>query len=553
TIAPPEPDEPEPVVIVPGMLVSISPLTTFLDQPSNYWTFTLGARGVYSSLIKQFELAGMFEDEDVFVAHYDWRKPVNSNVDTYLKPVIDKAKEVSGSDKVDIVAHSMGGLLARSYIQGDNYENDVDQLITLGTPHEGAADAYVAWEGGDFPATWSEAIKFYVRNIARSLNIAKDVNLDPPISFRIFFPSLKDLLPISQYITREEVDIEPNFLTEQNQFLQSLEQDISNMESRGINVTSIVGTNVNTLDRILLTNSRTVEDQVLERWRDGHPFSEPIVPDSSAGDQRVLLDSASLGNNIISIPSANHDDLPHIAREEVLENLGIQPEAFSYEPPDIDSLLGLVVLSPVEPEIACGEDILSKNQNTFENAEYIFDSSNTDSPKVLTIGNPPEGECSIKLKGTGSGKYHVITTYSDNDETISTVREGTAELEKAEQYKVTILPDSFTPPVDDIVGLICQLPDSIRHLMLDEQLEPEAYKLHGIVTRTCSYAKNWQKENNEKKPKRGKINQWLSKTQNEYKRYSQELNNQIEHGNLSERAMKILIEFRTRLQDAGWV
>ena len=51
---------------------------------------------------------------------------------------------------MDVVAHSMGGLLAREYIESDYYDDDVDQLITVGTPHLGAPKDYVTWEAGEF-------------------------------------------------------------------------------------------------------------------------------------------------------------------------------------------------------------------------------------------------------------------------------------------------------------------------------------------------------------------------------------------------------------------
>ena len=52
-------------------------------------------------------------------------------------------------DKVDIVAHSMGGLVARSYIQSENYNNDIRNLTLVGTPNKGAVFSYLIWEGGD--------------------------------------------------------------------------------------------------------------------------------------------------------------------------------------------------------------------------------------------------------------------------------------------------------------------------------------------------------------------------------------------------------------------
>ena len=40
--------------------------------------------------------------------------------------------------RIDIIAHSMGGLVARAYIQQLGGERRVDRLITLGTPHGGS-------------------------------------------------------------------------------------------------------------------------------------------------------------------------------------------------------------------------------------------------------------------------------------------------------------------------------------------------------------------------------------------------------------------------------
>ncbi len=58
---------------------------------------------------------------------------------------IEKIREEHGDRKIDIIAHSMGGLDARWYIEklgGDEY---VDKLITLGTPHTGTYLAYLGF------------------------------------------------------------------------------------------------------------------------------------------------------------------------------------------------------------------------------------------------------------------------------------------------------------------------------------------------------------------------------------------------------------------------
>lgn len=63
----------------------------------------------------------------------------SENVDVYalrLKEILDTVKYQTGRPKVIIVAHSMGGLVARRYMQIFGAGN-VAKLVTLGTPHQG--------------------------------------------------------------------------------------------------------------------------------------------------------------------------------------------------------------------------------------------------------------------------------------------------------------------------------------------------------------------------------------------------------------------------------
>jgi pimeloyl-ACP methyl ester carboxylesterase len=80
---------------------------------------------------------------------YDWRLQPDEAATKYLIPRIKAARAKANSAKVHIVAHSMGGLLARSYIQGADYADDVDRLAMVGTPNEGAEIAYLLTEGGN--------------------------------------------------------------------------------------------------------------------------------------------------------------------------------------------------------------------------------------------------------------------------------------------------------------------------------------------------------------------------------------------------------------------
>ena len=67
----------------------------------------------------------------------------------YLRPWTEEAKRRTGQNKVDIIAHSMGGLVTRSYIQSNKYQNDIRNFVMVGTPNQGSANPYFIWEGGD--------------------------------------------------------------------------------------------------------------------------------------------------------------------------------------------------------------------------------------------------------------------------------------------------------------------------------------------------------------------------------------------------------------------
>lgn len=78
------------------------------------------------------------------------------SISTYakrLKDIIDVVKERAGRNKVNIVAHSMGGLVARDYIRQFG-SNSVHKLIMIGTPNHGLYGDVAnlcdsIWSGGD--------------------------------------------------------------------------------------------------------------------------------------------------------------------------------------------------------------------------------------------------------------------------------------------------------------------------------------------------------------------------------------------------------------------
>jgi hypothetical protein len=56
---------------------------------------------------------------------------------------IERICEQTGHDRVHIVGHSLGGLIARYHVQRQGGDRRVESLVTLGTPHQGSVWAHV--------------------------------------------------------------------------------------------------------------------------------------------------------------------------------------------------------------------------------------------------------------------------------------------------------------------------------------------------------------------------------------------------------------------------
>ncbi len=60
-----------------------------------------------------------------------------------LRRHVEQLLELTGAEKVHIVGHSLGGMIARYYVQRMGGAATVDTLVTLGSPHQGTLAAYL--------------------------------------------------------------------------------------------------------------------------------------------------------------------------------------------------------------------------------------------------------------------------------------------------------------------------------------------------------------------------------------------------------------------------
>lgn len=90
-----------------------------------------------------------------------------------VKSEVERLREEYETDQIDIVAHSMGGIVARYYLQKLGGDGVVRNLITLGTPHRGT--------------DWSKySILPHIRDLHPKSKLLQDLNeLPPPAKTRV--------------------------------------------------------------------------------------------------------------------------------------------------------------------------------------------------------------------------------------------------------------------------------------------------------------------------------------------------------------------------------
>jgi triacylglycerol lipase len=74
-------------------------------------------------------------------------EPIYCSIDDFTAPLarrIDAVLAETGAERLILVGHSMGGLVARAYLQRHG-EARVAGLVTLGTPHQGSGLAHLGY------------------------------------------------------------------------------------------------------------------------------------------------------------------------------------------------------------------------------------------------------------------------------------------------------------------------------------------------------------------------------------------------------------------------
>lgn len=446
----------DPVIIIPGILGSW--------EKDGQWVLDPMAH-VYDNLIDTLKVNGYVENKTLFAFPYDWEQS-NVTIAQQLAQKIADVKSGCGCSKVDLVAHSMGGLVATQYIESSDYKNDVDQFFMLGTPLAGAPKAYKAWEAGQMELADPTINAFLQRIFDRESkdngysNIFDYIHQKP-------VPSIQELLPIFQnYLKLGSAFLQFPTGYPANPFLQNLIGDPSvyfDKVAKNVQTYVVVGDTgaASTTVGYAIKNSTK-----LPLW----PNGEVVSNINGEGDGTVPFDSAViLSGPEKELKGVEHMNLPTGSEEYILTQLtGAEPASLvntKYDFKDADwslaaskiapsagdfniliqtlkdaflsdiaghTLLFLMLFSPVDVKITAPDGTqVGKDFSTGATIDQIPNavySGPIGEHEYVLIEDPLPGQYKVETIGTGNGAYTVAAGRIDSSTTTSSYVSGTTTL-----------------------------------------------------------------------------------------------------------------------------
>ncbi|OGE45843.1 hypothetical protein A3E67_03565 [Candidatus Daviesbacteria bacterium RIFCSPHIGHO2_12_FULL_38_25] len=400
--------------------------------------------GSYGQVIPFFEQNGYKLGENLFVFNYDWRKDL-SLTSTSLDTKINTILTTTGASKVDLITHSMGGLVARNYIGNPANAQKINKLIALGTPHLGSVKFIKAINEGI-------CLRFNVKigclSIAPSevkdvlQNMPGGYSLLPSSAYYQFYDNrdFNHLFPV-----RDDADSDQNNVTGPLTFDQT-KSWLSNL-GRNTNILNMAKTfhdildpsfqNSNNVDVALIAGSGLptigqIRTYLKTNWLGQQKKEQEEFYIN--GDQTVPLFSASLTDGATSLAGTNkiyyvkqeHGDLMETGSEKPALPLVISLLTNQSLPGGVATapfgFTGTAVSthSPVELHIY---DSNNNHTGPTSNGEFetqihgSFYETSGESIYIFLLNN---GQYRFEIKGTDNGTFDLkLQSYNNNDLTDS--------------------------------------------------------------------------------------------------------------------------------------
>lgn len=377
-------------------------------------------KDIFEGLRLELEQLGYIVGQDLFFFPYDWRLDLEITKDR-LKQKIEAVKLQTGSAQVDIIAHSMGGILTKTYL--DTYgKASVRKLVFVGTPHLGAPKAAkVLLRGDRFSIPWLEPDR--IKELA--LNMPSLYELLPqPVFFTQFQGYIRPftLLGVSNFYDYNQT--KDYLLNQQNKnsLLYQMAEDFFAKSLPNLDLTD--------LDAYNLVGCRSATQAGYQLGRNnlsigmiGYTSGDGTVPQASA--EYLNISPAKR----FYVRSASHVELPSTGgvRELIL---GILEDNITTLPGNISnsssfcSFRGKQLLwrSPVEVHVydQLGNHTGPIANNGVELGVPGVDYEILDDEKFVFVPTDDNQQYSIVAKGLAQGTFDLRTSTIDNGQILTT-------------------------------------------------------------------------------------------------------------------------------------
>ena len=352
-----------PIIFIPGLMGSIGGEILGCEIE---WSFG-AASWFYRPFIKELEQFGYVLNENLFVCYYDWRKSCREIVKEFLIPLLLQVEKKWVNKKIDLLCHSMGGIVGRTYIQGIEYSNNIRNIMCFGTPNKGNVEAYYLWSTGNIMKQSNKEKdlfdiirRSYIWLLTKLLEIP--LGSDTVEELRRNFKGLGDLIPSDDYgemLCYKEGEVYKyipiKYNIYKNQLLNELNKNSNSLYGRIENIYCFVGNN-NETDKSLI-----LDKELLFKYRKGFVTGTLTT---TAGDGTVTMNSAKIDNAETFVIDGSHTGIlvkaiKHIANIYNLDRRIVdgKEEEFAEYP------LGIILNKNVNAVIKNQRGIVGKLEN----------------------------------------------------------------------------------------------------------------------------------------------------------------------------------------------
>ncbi|MDO8669428.1 MAG: alpha/beta hydrolase [Candidatus Buchananbacteria bacterium] len=443
----------DPVVIIPGILGS--------------WNLGFGWEldpilNTYDNLWASLKSAGYKEGETLFSFPYNWRLP-NVYSAQLLKEKIDEIKNICQCAKVDVIGHSMGGLVARAYVEMGNYDNDIDQLIFLGVPHRGTPKAYLTWESGDLGQTTRDFIYERIFKVESELNGYGSVF---DYIRQLPMKSIEELLPVYSYLKDKDINNDwqirnyPNDYPP-NLFLKLLNEPSQLAKLNGIDITNIIA---DSGESSTIRYLKVIEKDFVDgEWEHGYPdgfnsiFGDHGLEYGPGDDSSPLISSQDFSNFNDTVISSSHNAMVTDAQKIIIKELTGQESEQEFRKNIFSKYLMIRIFSPADFVVVSpngqrvGKDFI--NNTSTNEIDGAFYSGFLNGSEFALIPDPVGGEYRVELQGTGDGEYKLSASLIGDDSAIDSDYGGLISLGEMDNYSVSLTAGDIADLNPDISSL----------------------------------------------------------------------------------------------------